>query len=125
MKKNILLLFILVSAFAFFILHGCKNDKGEVPPPPVTHCDSLDVSYNLDVKPIVTANCAIPGCHVVGGGGTGDFTSYTSVSGFAQSISVRIQLPTTHFQHMPQGGVLSAEELDIFLCWIEDGAQNN
>lgn len=96
-----------------------------VPTLPETFCDSLNVSYNIDVKPLALANCATPGCHEPNGGAPGDFTTYAALSGASNAVADRIQLPTTNSLHMPQGGVLSQDELNIFLCWIENGAQNN
>jgi hypothetical protein len=125
LKKNILLLSITLVA-TVFILQGCLNDQGEVPPPPETKCDSLNVSYNLHVKPLAETKCANSiGCHVAGGSGPGDFTTYAGLSAVSQTIADRIKLPVSDPLHMPQGATLTQEELDIFLCWIEDGAQNN
>jgi hypothetical protein len=125
LKKNILLLSVTLAA-AIFVLQGCLNDKGEVPKPPETFCDSLDVSYNLHVKPLAETKCANSiGCHVAGGSGPGDFTTYTALSGVSQTVKTRIELPVGTSGHMPEGGILTQEELDIFLCWIEDGALNN
>ncbi len=125
MKKNLFLFSVTIAA-TVITLQGCLNDKGIVPPPPETFCDSLDVSYNLHVKPLAEAKCANSiGCHVSGGSGPGDFTTYTALSSVSQTVAVRIQLPVTDASHMPQGGTLTQEELDIFLCWIEDGALNN
>ena len=125
LKKSILLLSVTLAA-TVFVLQGCLNDKGSVPPPPETFCDSLNVSYNLHVKPLAETKCANRiGCHVAGGSGPGDFTTYQALSGVSQSVKTRIELPANDPLHMPQGGTLTQEELEIFLCWIEDGAQNN
>lgn len=125
LKKNILL-FSVTLATTLFVLQGCLTEKGEVPPPPQTFCDSLDVSYNLHVKPLAEATCANSiGCHVSGGSGPGDFTTYAALSAVSQTVANRIQLPVSDPLHMPQGSTLTQEQVDIFLCWIEDGAPNN
>jgi len=124
LKKNFLFI-ITVSALITFVLQGCLKDKGIVPLPPETHCDSLNVSYNLDVKPIVNTNCAITGCHLPGGIGPGNFSSYDVFSGVSQTVAIRIQLPFSDTHHMPQGGVLPPEDIEKLLCWIENGAKNN
>ncbi len=125
LKKSIFLLFVTL-ATALFVLQGCLNDKGNVPLPPETFCDSLDVSYNLHVKPLAESACANSiGCHVSGGSGPGDFTNYQILSGVSQSVKTRIELPVSDPLHMPLGATLTQEELAIFLCWIEDGAPNN
>lgn len=124
MKKSILFLSVTLAA-TVFVLQGCLNDKGNVPVPPETKCDSLNVSYNLHVKPLAETKCATSiGCHAAGSG-QGDFTSYIGLSSVSQTVKTRIELPATDVLHMPQGGTLTQAELDIFLCWIEDGAQNN
>ncbi len=123
MKKTVL--FILPFVVLIFILQGCLKDKGIVPKPPETHCDSLNVSYNLDVKPIVTTQCATSGCHDGNGGAPGNFTNYEHLNGIRTTIAIRLQLPSTDALHMPYGGVLPPEQLDILLCWIDKGAPNN
>ncbi|MDH5608553.1 MAG: hypothetical protein OEY56_03660 [Cyclobacteriaceae bacterium] len=45
-----------------WLLAGCTYY--EIPPKPVEIPDS--VSFQLDVQPIFTANCSVPGCHVAG-----------------------------------------------------------
>lgn len=125
LKKSILLLSVTL-ATTLFVLQGCLNDKGNVPVPPETFCDSLDVSYNLHVKPLAETACANSiGCHVAGGSGPGDFTNYQALSGVSQTVKTRLELPVGAPGHMPEGGTLTQEELDIFICWIEDGAPNN
>ena len=122
LKKN-LLLSVTLAATAF-VLQGCLNDKGEVPKPPETHCDSLNVSYNLNVAPIVQAKCGTIGCHDAGSP-NGDLTNYTHLSGISATVANRIQRPSSDPFYMPQGDVLTQDELDFILCWIDKGAPNN
>ncbi len=122
LKKSILLL--SVASFTLFALQGCLNDKGEIPKPPETHCDSLNVSYNINVAPIVLAKCGTTGCHDAGSP-NGDLTNYTHISGISATVANRIQRPAIDPLYMPQGDVLTQEELDFILCWIDKGAPNN
>jgi len=116
---------LLVFAATAVVLQGCLNDKGLIPKSPETSCDSLNVSYNIDVKPLAEAKCGTIGCHDSSGSAPGNFTTYNALSGVSQAVKIRIQLDISDPLHMPQGGVLTQEELDIFLCWIDAGAPNN
>jgi hypothetical protein len=123
LKNNILLISVTL-ATTLFILQGCLLEKGEIPPPPETFCDSLNVSYNLHVKPLTEEKCATIGCHFPSGSGP-DLTTYDDLYMVHGSIDERILLPVTDPLHMPPGGVLTQEEIDIFLCWLENEAPNN
>ena len=60
---------------------ACTSDQiAEMPPP--EFCDTLQVSYNLQVKEIIDANCAFSGCHVAGSAAPGNYSSYGSMSPF-------------------------------------------
>lgn len=122
MKNNLLL--PGAALLTLFVLQGCLKDKGIVPKPPQTHCDSLNVSYNMDVKPLVLAKCAVTGCHDAGSS-NGDFTNYTHLSGISATVANRLQRPSSDPLYMPQGDVLTQQQLDIILCWIDKGAPNN
>lgn len=58
--------------FAAFILGilatGCYYDNEEELYPDSFNCKPGEVSYDLNIKLIIDANCAISGCHVAGTG---------------------------------------------------------
>ena len=81
----------------------------------VETCDPT-ISYQGDIKPILTANCL--GCH--SGSQAPNLSAYQGVS--ANADRVRFQVVNGI---MPQGGSLTNEEIEFIRCWIDSGALNN
>lgn len=77
------------------------------------------ISYESEVKPIITASCATTDCHVSGTGRV-NLTVFTNVQNNASSIRTRVLNGT-----MPKDETLSDEEIDAIVCWVNDGAPNN
>ena len=79
-------------------------------------------SYLNEVSPIISANCAVSGCHD-GQSGPPDWTNFDNVQNNADNIQAR----TTN-RTMPPGGSgfeLTDEQIELISCWVEDGAPNN
>lgn len=117
-------LILLAGFFGFF---SCTFDKAEKveEKPPLTLCDSLDVTYAGVIKPLITNRCAISGCHV-SGFSAGDFTSYQGLKDVIdQGSTFRTRIIID--KDMPPAGAttLSDEERQKIDCWLNDGAQNN
>ncbi len=127
MKKQIIFLgFILILA-ASITLTGCYRDV--IVPPVQASGPPPNVSFNLQIKPILAANCAKSGCHVPGSqvpymDSTEAFKDLTTggfVNTIAPSQSIIIQeLNGNMGQNIP-----SAADITLILDWIENGAQNN
>jgi uncharacterized membrane protein len=83
------------------------------------------MSYSTDIQPIIAAKCATSGCHVAGGTGVGDFSTYTDLK--AKVDGGQINNRVYQVKDMPPAGnpQLSQDELDRLKCWIQQGAQNN
>ena len=109
---------------------ACTSDQiAEMPPP--EFCDTLQVSYNLQVKEIIDANCAFSGCHVAGSAAPGNYSSYGSMSPFLNERE--FQKFVIDFRNDPDLGMppnwdtnpgpkdLTEEEFDIISCWVENG----
>jgi|GEM_PF-65653 len=117
-------------------LSACAKDKA----PGVTCQDcTVNVSFNTEVIPILSANCATTGCH------TGAATSaqnisfdsavaYTQatargryiVAGNANQSIFYSQLLPGAINHMPNNGIqLTACDIQKIYCWINQGALNN
>lgn len=77
------------------------------------------VSYQNDIKPIISANCAITGCHV-----SGSQSPNLSVLANVQSNASRIKTRTGN-RTMPMGGSLTQTQINLIACWVDDGAKNN
>lgn len=97
---------------------ACSFDKVE-PVEQADFCDTLTVSYNLQIKDIVTTNCAYVGCHI-GGFPSGDFTTYEGM--LSRLENGEIERRTVNLLDMPPlPDTLSANDLEIFSCWISKG----
>lgn len=77
-------------------------------------------SYQLDVQPIIVANCNIFGCHNGSNSSLPNFTNFSEVKSNASMIRSR-----TQSGNMPRIGSLTQAEKDLIACWIDDGAVNN
>ncbi|MEO8147087.1 MAG: hypothetical protein ABI723_05580 [Bacteroidia bacterium] len=118
--KNLISLLIILCCFLF--IASCLNDKGEIAQPN-NGCDTT--YYTLQIKPIIDNNCAISGCHITGGAGTGNFTTYSGIKPYLQSgsVNIRINLPANDPLYMPQGSTLDPVDLTKLNDWIASGFQ--
>jgi len=130
MSKTIILLALLSLVGLFTFSTSCANDKLPEPEPPEL-CDTLKVSYNLQIKDIIDTNCAIPGCHRQGTQAPGNYTSFASLEPFLTERE--FERFVVDFRNDPDIGMppnwptnpgpkdLTQEEFDIVSCWIEAG----
>ncbi|WP_228457952.1 hypothetical protein [Chryseobacterium candidae] len=79
------------------------------------------VKYTADVKPIVDNNCI--SCHSAGS--FKPLVTYGQVKNNIDGILDRIQRPNGDPGKMPQGGSLSAAQINIFIKWKTDGLNEN
>jgi len=84
-----------------------------------------NVSYEIDVDPIIQARCAIPGCHDGSDTSIPNYTNFTEFQARAHNdpggVRQRVKI-----DDMPRsGGPLSAEEKAAIFCWIDEGALDN
>jgi mono/diheme cytochrome c family protein len=67
MKKQILLLLLLMAVYAVFQFSACKHEPEDIPlapPPDTTHpCDPDTIYFEMDVLPILLSSCGKSGCH--------------------------------------------------------------
>ena len=92
------------------------------------------VSFKDDIQPILAERCATPGCHVAGHftgldlsqydafkkGGNGG-PAFTAGDGEGSLVVERIDgggMP-------PAGPPLDADQIQLFIDWIDEGAENN
>lgn len=78
--------------------------------------------YAATVEPILQSRCAIPGCHVPGGTGPGDFNQYTEVKAKVDAGSFQQQVLQS--RAMPPSGPLPSCELLKLQAWLDAGAPN-
>ena len=96
--------------------------------------EELGVSFKDDVHPILAERCAIPGCHAAPGvaglnlseydtfkkGGNGG-PAFVAGNGKGSLVVKRID-----GGGMPPGGPpLDADQVQLFIDWIDEGAENN
>ncbi|GJM28352.1 MAG: hypothetical protein DHS20C17_09870 [Cyclobacteriaceae bacterium] len=91
--------------------------------------ESLTVSYQNDVKPIIETVCTISGCH--NGDNNGSYGQnrnwlvFTNVQNNAFNIKTRINRDPSQPGHMPKEGSLSQDEIALITCWVDGGAPDN
>lgn len=128
MSKRILTALFLGFIFFLGTQIACTTDKLPEPEPPAL-CDTLQVSYNLQVKEIIDTNCATPGCHRAGTQAPGNYTSFNSLEPFLTErefkrfvVDLRndpdLGMPP-NWETNPGPQDLTQEEFDIVSCWIE------
>ncbi|MDE0685565.1 MAG: hypothetical protein OXI63_21775 [Candidatus Poribacteria bacterium] len=104
------------------------------PPPADEVVEEPGVSFQNDIQPILAERCAIPGCHVAGHftgldlskydpfkkGGNGG-AAFVAGNGEGSLVVKRID-----GGGMPPGGPpLDADQIQLFIDWIDEGAENN
>ena len=99
---------------------GCYYDNEEelygVP------CDTSTFSYSATIQPILQANCYASACH--GPNGDNDeLITYAQVQAVVNDGSFRQAVVVE--KRMPDGGSLTACELDLIEKWLDAGALNN
>lgn len=114
--------------FLYFCLPACTNDQ--LPEPMMlAACDTLQTSYETNVKDIIDRTCAYSGCHI--DASIGNYLTYEGMLGRLQTGSIRnrvISLRDDPTVGMPPDYVpgdrpreLSQEELEIIQCWLDAG----
>ena len=117
--------FIILGLSSVLLMSSCTKDVGADPAllPKVINCDS--VKYSTTIKPIIDASCATPGCHVPGGSGSGDFTTFPDVALKVQNGSFKARVIDGTPGFMPAAGRLPDDQIEKIKCWLNAGAPNN
>jgi len=71
-----------------------------------------------DIMPIISANCAVSGCH----NGTRSPNLSTASAVRTNAAAIKSE---TQSGRMPKNGNLTSEEKALIACWVDDGAPNN
>jgi hypothetical protein len=123
MKVKILLAALVVGAFLIYLSACTKRNAVELGG---GGCDTTNVSYSMQVLPILQSNCYV--CHSGPGASSGiDFSNYGAFKGWAQSgyVAGDITAAPGHIP-MPYGlPSLSSCEINTILAWIDQGMLNN
>lgn len=105
------------------MIGGCYYDVADELYPGnggTANCDTTVTGYAAKVSPIISANCAIPGCHVTGGEPP-DFTTYAEIAANSSLIMQRAVVQ----KDMPPAGPLTSCDILAVQRWIDNGSQNN
>ena len=117
---------------SIWMISSCTRDKSADPQPQnggsndtLTACDSTNVTYAVDIEPIISAKCAAPNCHGTGfsaGGVTLD--TYEKVKIIADNGRLQARAIDGSPSPMPPAPLspLSASEKTAIQNWIDEGA---
>lgn len=106
-------------------------------PPPVEEPVVEGVSFKDDIQPILAERCALAGCHAAPGAAGLDLTKYDTfkkggnggaafVAGNGKGSLVVKRIDGTQPPQMPIGQPpLDADAVQLFIDWIDAGAENN
>lgn len=112
---------------ALFALLACSKENVEDLRSEI-NCDTAEVSYQGELKALLTNSCAQPNCHIgpnaIGGL---DLSTYEDVKQIADNGNLvgRIRGTTGNLMPPPGSGILSDCEISKISAWVDAGAANN
>ncbi len=115
MQASILkLTFVLLPLF----LSSCYYDnREELYPLDPNACNTTDLTYDVDIQPIFSNNCAVSGCHVAGAK-LPELETYSQVFSKIDRITERALIEKS----MPPTGQIDQCSQSQLTQWIADGA---
>jgi hypothetical protein len=104
-----------------FLQWSIACDNHDLGPVTIVDCNGVEaISYQTRVKPVIDRVCSE--CHN-SSWPERDWTDASKLKDFASEAARRVQLPSTHADHMPKNQVeLSPTELEAIVCWAAQGA---
>lgn len=120
--------FIISLSLIGLLFASCANDQTD--DPNAGDCNlPNEVSFQIDIQPILSESCAYSGCHAENFG-SGDFTTYTSLVSFlddnkiqARALDAKDMPPTYAPDDKPKE--LTNCELAFLQSWVDAGYPNN
>lgn len=85
---------------------------------------SISCQYDIDIKPIITAKCAIPSCHA-SGSTLPDLSDYTILKTWVDNGRFRANIYELKIMPPASAVALTNEEKNIIKCWLDNGATKN
>jgi hypothetical protein len=116
----------LLFSVCFFILialPSCVDHNLEEPE--IDECGANVVSFADDIGPIIDTSCAIPGCHNGDNGAERNWTIFGNFQSKRASVRDRVTRPVGVPGHMPLVGALTPDEIQLIVCWVDQGGENN
>ncbi len=126
-KNSILKSTILTLTVA--LVASCYNDSKEhlYQNFSTTGCDTTSgINYSENIAPILSANCALSGCHVGSSPQSGlDLSNYNDVRQVARSGQLVGRITGTMGSIMPPTGALPPDLINQIETWVDAGACDN
>lgn len=126
MKIYFLVLMFLLAILLSIMLVSCKHDADVAVNP--------QISYGVDVKPIISANCSYSGCHSSTNFQRFSLVTYNDVISNGE-VNGKDAVDTKLYKSMIGRGQelmppspnspLSDTQIKIVLLWLKQGAKNN
>lgn len=116
MKNSIYYLILFLCTI--IILSGCYYDNEEELYPNSFNCNVDDTNFELVIKPIIDANCAISGCHVAGTGRK-NLSVYQGLKDVVDDGRLNDRVIVN--KSMPPSGPLSKCDIATIDAWIKQG----
>jgi hypothetical protein len=118
MKKNKFSVYVALFS-VLLVLSDCSSEDIER-----IDCSSTpDVSYELEIYPILETNCIKSGCHNGDNGATRNWTVFANVQAKAELIKTKTLNKTMPLDIAPQG--LPEAQIKLIACWVDQGAKDN
>lgn len=86
-------------------------------------CDTVSVSYDATIRPIIESTCNTSGCHVAGGTGNGIFTNYAGLKAKVDNGSLIDRVVDQ--RNMPPTTSLNDCQIKLISAWVSQGALEN
>jgi len=105
---------------------SCRHAAEELVRPDVP-CDTASVTYVADIVPILQQHCALADCHVSGGDGTGDFSTYAGLLPQVQNGNLlqAVQHLPGAIPMPPSGDLIPTCDMAFIVAWVNSGAEEN
>ena len=131
MRKNIILMALLLVITSIVFLTGCYKDKTVIPD---TGAEiTRPVSFSADIIPIFDKSCSLSGCHSPGGKSP-DLTAANAFNSLSvgnyfdvnnpENSTIYLWITGKRSTQMPPTGI-NLDYNALILAWIKQGAQNN
>lgn len=115
---------IIVLGVVMCLLYACKKDNGETMYPPAGACDTRNVSYANNIRPVINAQCL--DCH---SRGLTRYTFATHADVQTAALSGRLVASVSHqpgASPMPKDGPkLDSCTIEKIIKWVDAGAPDN
>lgn len=119
--KNLILCFSIIG-----LLFSCSSDSSDdlTPTPDPDPDPSVKITYNGDIKSIMTGNCT--SCHgtTLSNGAPMALTTYAQVVNAVQNRGLVARINSTA-NPMPVSGLMSQTNRNLVQQWIDDGLLEN